>query len=119
MTHFLGYRCSLCGAEYAPDEITYVCPRHGDVGNLDVVLDYAAINRATRPDLIAASRDFSIWRYLPLLPISDPGFAGTPLRGAGWTPMYRAERLAAGLGLKNVFVKDDGRNPTASFKEDR
>lgn len=35
----------------------------------------------------------------------------------GWTPMYRADRLASSLGLKNLFVKDDGRNPTASFKD--
>jgi threonine synthase len=117
MSRFLGYRCSLCGADYAPDQVQYVCPRHGDSGNLDVVLDYAAINRAASPEAIAASRDFSIWRYLPLLPVGDPGFAGTPLRAVGWTPLYRAERLAASLGLRNVFVKDDGRNPTASFKD--
>ena len=43
MANFLGYKCSLCGAEYAPDQIQYVCPKHGDMGNLDVVLDYAAI----------------------------------------------------------------------------
>jgi threonine synthase len=119
MSRFLGYRCSLCGAEYAPDQVQYVCPRHGDSGNLDVVPDYAAINRAASPEVIAASRDFSIWRYLPLLPVADPGFAGTPLRAVGWTPLYRADRLAAALGLNTsrVFVKDDGRNPTASFKD--
>ncbi len=117
MSNFLGYRCSLCGAEYAPDAVQYVCPKHGDMGNLDVVLDVAAINRAASPDSISASRDFSIWRYLPLLPVSDPGFTNTPLRAAGWTPLYRADRLAADLNLRNVFVKDDGRNPTASFKD--
>ncbi len=119
MAHFLGYRCSLCGAEYAPDQIQYVCPKHGDRGNLDVVLDYRGINRAASPEKISASRDFSIWRYLPLLPVADPGFLGTPLRAAGWTPLYRADRLAAGLGLNaaRLFVKDDGRNPTASFKD--
>lgn len=117
MNKFLGYKCSLCGAEYTPDQIQYVCPKHGDIGNLDVVLDTAAIQRATSPESIAVSRDFSIWRYLPLLPVADPGFGGTPLRSAGWTPLYRVSRLAADLGLKNVFVKDEGRNPTASFKD--
>ncbi|MBM4425084.1 MAG: threonine synthase [Chloroflexi bacterium] len=119
MANFLGYKCSLCGAEYAPDKIQYVCPKHGDSGNLDVVLDTTAIryNPASSPAAIAASRDFSIWRYQTLLPVADPGFEGTPLRAVGWTPMYRADRLASGLGLKNVFVKDDGRNPTASFKD--
>src|SRR3990172_11888237 len=89
------------------------------MGTLDVVLDYAAINRAASPGAISASPDFSIWRYLPLLPVADPGFEGTPLRAVGWTPLYRADRLASTLGLNasRVFVKDDGRNPTASFKD--
>jgi threonine synthase len=113
----LGYRCSLCGAEYALGEVPYVCPQHGDAGNLDVVLDYAAIQRLSSPAQLAASREFSLWRYLPLLPVRDPGLAGTPLRDAGWTPLYRADRLAGDLGLKHVFIKDDGRNPTASFKD--
>jgi threonine synthase len=129
MKKFLGYKCSLCGAEYAPDEVTYVCPKHGDLGNLDVVLDYTAIryNPAASPAAIAASRDFSIWRYLPLLPVdnsrlnelrgSNPLNSSNPLFSVGWTPMYRADKLAAELGLRSVFVKDDGRNPTASFKD--
>lgn len=111
------YRCSLCGADYAPDQVAYICPRHGDAGNLDVVLDLDAVRRAASPASIGASRDLSLWRYLPLLPVGDPGLAGTPLRAAGWTPLYRADRLAADLGLKHVYLKDDGRNPTASFKD--
>ena len=117
MQHFVGYKCSLCGAEYAPEEVQYVCPRHGDMGNLDVVLDYALIKRTSSPRLVSASREASLWRYLPLLPVGDPGFAETPLHAAGWTPFFRADRLAAGLGLTHVFLKDDGRNPTASFKD--
>jgi len=117
MTNFLGYKCSLCGAEYAPDEAPYICPKHGDSGNLDVVMDWAAIGRAASPVSIAASRDFSHWRYLPLLPVAKPGFTGTPLRAVGWTPLYHAKRLGAELGLNNLFIKDDGRNPTASFKD--
>ncbi len=129
MAHFPGYRCSLCGAEYAPNEVQYICPKHGDMGNLDIVLDYAAINRLTSPESISASRDFSLWRYLPLLPIHpdtlttlrgpNPSYSVNPFFSAGWTPLYRADRLAASLGLNasRVFVKDDGRNPTASFKD--
>jgi threonine synthase len=117
MNNFLGYTCSLCHQAYGPAEVDYICPKHGEMGNLDVRLDYAAINRAASPDSLSASRDFSIWRYLPLLPVADPGFGGTPLRAVGWTPLYRADRLAASLGLKHLFVKDEGRNPTASFKD--
>lgn len=116
-TPFLGYRCSLCGAEYAPEAVSYVCPHHGDLGNLDVVLDAAAIRRAVTPAQVAASVDYSLWRYQPLLPVADPGHLGTPLRSAGWTPLYRAERLGAALGRGAIWLKDDGRNPTASFKD--
>jgi threonine synthase len=115
-TTLLGYQCSLCGAEYAPDEVQYVCPKHGQAGNLDVCLDYAAIARSASPASLAAGEP-SLWRYLPLLPVADPGLVGSPLRAAGWTPLYRAEHLGAELGLPYVWLKDDGRNPTASFKD--
>jgi len=119
MANFLGYKCSLCGADYAPDQIQYVCPKHGAMGNLDVVLDYAAIKKTASPESISTSRDNSIWRYAPLLPLQDlSGFKNlTGLMRVGWTPTYRADRLASSLGLKNLYVKDDGRNPTASFKD--
>src|SRR5688572_11969057 len=117
MTPFLGYRCSLCGEDYAPGQVDYVCPKHGDLGNLDVVLDLPAINAATSPQRLSEARDTSLWRYLPLLPVADPGYHATPLGAAGGTPLYRAERLGAALGLRNLLVKDDGRNPTASFKD--
>ncbi len=116
-TNSLGYRCTLCGAEYGLDQVDYICPRHGDLGNLDVVPDLAAIGRAASPGAIAASRDESLWRYHALLPVAVPDLPHTPLRRAGWTPLLRADRLAAELGLRQVWIKDDGRNPTASFKD--
>ena len=115
MGGFVGYRCSLCGKEYAPEEVTYTCPADG--GNLDVVLDYADLQRRCAPGAIEASDDFSIWRYLPLLPVDDPGHLGTPLRAVGWTPLFKPSRLAAKAGTPHLWLKDDGRNPTASFKD--
>jgi len=112
---FLGYLCSVCGEEYSPEEVLYTCPADG--GNLDVVLDYASIMSATTPAELVRHPDRSIWRYLPLLPVDDPGHKGTPLRSVGWTPLYRSNRLARNLGIKNLWIKDDGRNPTASFKD--
>ncbi len=111
---FVGYRCSLCGAEYAPEEVTYTCPKDG--GNLDVVLDYAALKRRGAADLILKD-DPSLWRYLPLLPVGDPGGNATPLRRAGGTPLYAPPRLARSLGLSRLWVKDESPNPTASFKD--
>ena len=112
---FSGYRCSLCNSEYLPDQVQYTCPKEG--GNLDVILDYQAINRSTSPREIMASEERSLWRYLALLPVGDPRGEGTPFRAAGGTPEFGPESLRARLGLPNFWVKDESRNPTASFKD--
>jgi threonine synthase len=121
MEHLLGLRCTICGAEYGVDEVSYVCPRHGNDGILDVVYDYRHIARRVHADRFADDADRSMWRYLPLLPV-DADVAlrlvdGTSLATVGWTPLYPAPRLGTELGLRHVWVKDDGRQPTASFKD--
>lgn len=115
MPNFQGYRCSLCGREYPPADYMYTCPQDG--GNLDMVLDFEAIRQGTSPAALAASTEPSLWRYLPLLPIADPGGVGTPLRTAGWTPAYFSEPLMRSLNMRRLWVKDESRNPTASFKD--
>ncbi len=112
---FVGYRCSLCGKEYGPEDAQYTCPTDG--GNLDVVLDYEGIRKKYQVEDITTRTDASLWRYLPLLPVTDPGGEGTPLRAAGWTPLYQPPALAKTLGMRQLWVKDEGRNPTASFKD--
>ena len=111
----LGYRCHRCGRSYPPADIFYTCPDDG--ANLDVVLDLDRIRSTTSPEAISASGELSIWRYLPLLPVGEPGHRGTPLWDVGWTPLFRPERLGSRLGLADLCFKDDGRNPTASFKD--
>jgi threonine synthase len=115
MDHVKSLRCLICGAEYRPDEIEYVCPKHGDDGIVDVQYDYDRISRRISPASLAQDRNATIWRYKPLLPIR-PDSPVPPLT-VGWTPLYRADRLAAGLRLKYVWVKDEGREPSASFKD--
>ena len=121
MDHILGLKCTICGTEYGIDEVEYVCPNHGDDGILDVIYDYDLIAQRISPHKLANNPTRSIWRYLPLLPV-DPQVArelaaGTSLSSVGWTPLYPAPRLAAQLGLKHLWVKDDSRQPTASFKD--
>lgn len=115
MPGFEGYRCSLCQSEYLPEQVTYACPKDG--GNLDVVLDLATLRRKMRPEDLIARKEPSLWRYLPLLPVADPGGEGTPLRSAGGTPVFGLPALAKTLRLGSLWLKDEGRNPTASFKD--
>ncbi len=115
MSNFTGYECSLCGQYYAVDEVQYTCPKDG--GNLNVLLDYDRIRQEVQVEDILAQTEPSLWRYLPLLPVEDPGGLGTPLRVAGWTPVFTPTRLAQKLGLETLWVKDESRNPTASFKD--
>lgn len=112
---FLGYRCSICHAEYSTGQLMYTCPVDG--GNLDVVLDLSAIRQKFEKEDITSRSDPSLWRYLPLLPVDASASGQTPLHTAGWTPIYWMPGLAEKLGIKSLWIKDEGRNPTASFKD--
>jgi threonine synthase len=114
-----GLRCLRCGAEYAPGAIGYVCgcrPNRGsDLGTLDVEYDYAAVAQWLTPAALAADPDRSIGRFWPLLPIA--GRASLPPLPVGGTPLLTAPRLRTALDLPALWIKDDGRNPSASFKD--
>jgi threonine synthase len=115
MDHILSLKCLICGKEYSPDQVDYVCPDHGDEGILDVQYDYDLIGRRISQGDLLHSTNYTIWRYKPLLPVRPD--SPVPPLAVGWTPIYRAGRLAGGLGLQQLWVKDDGRQPTASFKD--
>jgi threonine synthase len=105
-----GLRCRECARSY-PAEALHVCDFC--FGPLEVVYDYGAIAAAVSPERIAAGPP-TVWRYGELLPASGGG--GVDL-GAGFTPLVRADRLAAELGLGELWVKNDTLNPTGSFKD--
>lgn len=115
MNKFTGYRCSLCQKEYLPAQVTYACDCGG---NLDVVLDTDAIRKKYQPDDLFSRAASSLWRFLPLLPVNfPPEGEHTPLSLAGGTPVVRLTRLGGDLGLRHAWLKDESRNPTASFKD--
>ncbi len=115
MDHVISLKSLISGKEFSPDEVAYVDPDFGNDGILDVRYDYDLItSRFSREDLYE-NKDFTIWRYKPLLPVEPD--AEVPPLAVGWTPIYDSPRMAAHLGLRQVWVKDDGRNPTASFKD--
>jgi threonine synthase len=116
MSYFTGLRCVHCGRTYNTNEVEYFCSACGyHDGILDVVYDYEAIKREVNPLALAQNADYSMWRYLPLLPVADASLL--PHLQVGWTPLYDAPRLADELGVARCWVKDEGRNPTASFKD--
>ena len=115
MQHILGYRCTLCGAELPYTE-RMTCPHCGEKGILDIIFDYAYIKKhLLSRESLAACRDNSMWRYKALMPLKDRDFS--PFLRVGWTPLYPSRRLGPELGLKALYIKDDGLNPTASLKD--
>ena len=105
--------CSKCGTAYEPEESPVMC-RKRDFGRLDVEYDYEAVSaKLTRASLRSrAPRD--VWRYEELLPVRQK-FAVK--LGEGNTPLIHAKRLGEKLGIGNLYLKDETRNPTASFKD--
>lgn len=114
MEKFTGYTCSLCGESYAADYDGYVCTKDG--GNLDVVMDLEAIKARNSVDQVLNSKDPSIWRYLPWIPIEAPIGDQTPMQYVGGTPMFKHPG-GNSFGVSQLFIKDESRNPTASFKD--
>ncbi len=108
-------RCPICGRSYSPLKVQYTCPVCGSVGTLEVLYDYAALKTQLDRDALRNQHEPSMWRYKPLLPI-EANSTVPPLR-VGMTPFYDIQRVAHTLGLKQVWLKDDGQNPTGSLKD--
>jgi threonine synthase len=111
MKNVIHAKCVKCGKTYeaTPNLTNCECG-----GILDIVYDYDYIKaNLTREKL--KSRPHTMWRYRELLPVEETT-PDTPLR-VGWSPLYEAERLGALLGVKKLWIKDDGQNPTASLKD--
>ena len=108
-------KCTKCGDEYPPLPDKYLCPQCKEEGLLDVRYNYQEIRRHWSKEQLSRNDDFSIWRYLPLLPVKSDT-TRPPLR-VGWTPLYESSVLGKKLGLKSILIKDDGLNPTGSLKD--
>jgi threonine synthase len=108
-------QCALCGRTYPPESVPYTCPLCGPVGTLDVLYDYDRLARTLDRDALVRAADGTMWRWRGLLPLPEDA-AVPPLR-VGMTPLYPAPRLAADLGVRAAWVKDDGANPTGSLKD--
>jgi threonine synthase len=113
MKNVKGAVCVSCGAEHEAKDDTYTCEKCG--GALEIVYDYEYIKTRISREKLAARKDYSLWRYRDFLPVAAEATL-CPLR-VGWSPLYRADKLGEALGLKNLYIKDDGLNPTSSLKD--
>ena len=104
--------CINCKSEYPMDETLYNCKKCGDL--LEVKLDLEDLKRRLEK-VDWKRRSISVWKYREFLPISDESKIITLQEGG--TPLYKCERLAERLGIKNLYVKNEGANPTGSFKD--
>ncbi|MDD6887419.1 MAG: threonine synthase [Candidatus Aphodomorpha sp.] len=116
MRRIAGYRCTICGKEFPFGPELMTCPDCGEKGILDILYDYDEVGRELTRESLSACRDNSMWRYRALMPVADTVDVSKFLR-IGWTPLYASLSLGSELGIKALYIKDDGINPTASLKD--
>lgn len=107
-------KCITCGRVYKKDEVQYVCPQCGPIrGTLEVYYDYDKLRKSfKKPN--KERGPYTHFRYLPLLPIEGKFL---PLQKVGWTPLIRATKLEKELGIGEIYIKDEGLNPSGSLKD--
>ncbi len=121
MVHlYTGFKCTLCQRVYDikadhVDSEFLTCPQCGEKGILDIIYDYEEIKNYLTKDYLKENKDLSIWRYIHLLPVKK--IPKLPMLDVGHTPLYKSERLKKALGIKELYIKDDGLNPTGSLKD--
>jgi len=114
MVSYVKYlKCSRCGKVYYLDQKPIVC-ENKDLGRLDIYYDYEKVKEAFSKRILKGRR-FYMWRYRELMPVSEDKNIVT--LGEGGTPLIKAKRLAEELKVKNLYLKDETRNPTGSFKD--
>ncbi len=104
--------CIACGEKYGADEIVYSCKRCGDL--LEVKYDYDLLE-AKLEKSNWQSLPLSVWRYTDFMPIRDPSKIVS--LNEGGTGLHSCQRLVDLLGVKHLYVKNEGENPTGSFKD--
>lgn len=108
MKKIKGLQCVLCSSIFSESEVDYTCPKCGSEGILDVLYDYEHIKK----DFSIKSNDNTLFRYIDVLPILKKQVS----LQTGMTPLYLHKKMSKELGF-DLYIKDDGRNPTASLKD--
>ena len=108
-----GAKCTICGRISPAEPETTTCPHCG--GILDIEYDYDFIRSGIAKKPLSERTDRTMWRYLEFLPVE--GIGSYPHLRVGGSPLYKADRLGDRLGIRELWIKDDGQNPTASLKD--
>ena len=110
-SYLTNLECTYCDATYSADESNRLCAECGKVlyPRYDLEAASSALDRAVLKD-----RPANMWRYFEVMPVRDP--ANVVTLGEGFTPIFKAERFGPEMGCTDLYIKDEGVNPTASFK---
>lgn len=111
--YLTGFKCIQCDKEFSAEYEGYVCDECSH--NLDALYDYEGISKVFSVQYLKENPSQDVWRYKPLFPFKDIKYA-PPLK-MSLTPLYKCEKLEQDTGLKNVYLKDDTRLPSGSFKD--
>ncbi|MHA2405393.1 MAG: pyridoxal-phosphate dependent enzyme, partial [Candidatus Hermodarchaeia archaeon] len=107
-------QCPKCGVKYELAANPIFCETDGCEARIDIHYDYTRLKEVISKKVLE-KRPLSVWSYFELLPINDR--ASIITLGEGGTPLLRSHRLAEHLGLRELYIKDETRNPTWSFKD--
>jgi len=104
--------CINCKAAYSVDEVVYFCKKCGDI--IEIKFDQGELEQAAQTS-DWKTKPLGVWRYRPFMPIHE---ATQPVTlGEGGTGLHRSQRLCNELGVEHLYVKNEGENPTGSFKD--
>jgi threonine synthase len=115
MKYVKNYKCTICNKEYSKDLNLYTCPNCGELGILDIIFDYNEIKKIVSRDYFINNKTIGIKRYLPYLTVKKELFEDTLV--VGNTPLIKSNNLSKIVNIDNLYIKDDGQNPTQSLKD--
>lgn len=109
------YECTICHKHFFESLDLMTCPDCKETGILDIVFDYDYIKTKITKEKLQNNTNYNIWRYLPFLTVRDD-FINETLN-VGWTPLYKSHQLNKEINIFNLYIKDEGLNPTQSLKD--
>lgn len=107
--------CRWCGKEYKFEDGPLTCATEGCLGRLEVHYDYEKIGGKLTRQVVESRRERGFIRYIELMPLESDAPIVTLYEGG--TPLIHAKKLGEKIGLRNLYLKDESRNPTGSFKD--